>query len=818
MSILDSTFKETDNMISDAQKPNVEKETVGTAGHKNVLISKIELACLKKQLNEARTRAANAYNFAFAAHGAIQRWRKDLKQHILQHEQAALQARTEVESLARTAQTLLADELAAERVFHHAQLDLRNLLRHEKRAIVPQDGLRDILALRGARRWRHKAKNYATLINNMEQALTAAEDAQQRYNQVRQSAKLAEQIAISKEPKASELESAVVVLCGQMEIADEILLTLPTDLLVSDDDYRNSEYERWIALYDTINDTDRRAIRARIMRFLYQPLISIIVPVYNTPAVFLKAMVESVQAQLYEHWELCIADDASSDASVVALLETLVTADSRIKLVKRATNGHISAASNSALALATGEFIALLDHDDILAEQALFEIVACLNVNAEYDIIYSDEDHIDQAGIRNTPYFKSDYNHELMLGHNLINHFAVYRRKLVEQVGGFRLGFEGSQDYDLALRVIDVSKPERIHHIQSVLYHWRSNGAEQTFSEAYQERCLQAARRALSDHLARRGQVGTVLPHPTIPVWHRVKRALPDPAPLVSIIVPTRDGAHVLGPCVRGLIDRTTYPNMEIIIVDHQSTDPTTLKLIVDLAQDKRVHVMPYAGVFNYSAINNAAVRQTKGEILVFLNNDIDVINPEWLDEMVSLAVLPGVGAVGAKLLYPDGRVQHGGVILGPGGVAGHLFHLLNQHEPGYFGRAVLTSTVSAITAACLVVRKDIFLEVLGFDENNLAVAFNDVDLCLKIKEKGYRNVWTPYALLFHHESISRGSDEAPERVKRFQSEIEFMIYKWGETLENDLFYNPNLNIATADFTLSFPPQRKKAWQRTLAP
>ena len=571
-------------------------------------------------------------------------------------------------------------------------------------------------------------------------------------------------------------------------------------------------YDRWVAVHDTLTDGDRRAIRARLERFRDPPLISVVMPVYNPPVAFLREAVASVQRQLYPHWELCVADDASPDPAVRDALRAIAAAEPRVRLVERAENGHISAASNSALALATGAFVALMDHDDVLAEHALFEVAAALDDDPDLDVLYSDEDHIDGHGRRNTPHFKPDFNPDLFLGQNIVNHLGVYRRALVERVGGFRAGFEGSQDYDLALRAVDAAGPDRVRHIPAVLYHWRSGAGEETFSEASLQRCIASARRAIAEHLARTGQAGAVVAHPAVPSWHRVVRPRPEPAPLVSVIVPTKDGAELLGPCAQGVLGRTAYPNVELLVVDHQSTEPSALALLAELGRDPRVRVLPHAGPFNYSAINNAAVRHARGSVLALLNNDVEVIGPDWLDEMVALAVLPGVGAVGAKLLYPDDRVQHGGVVLGPGGVAGHLFHGLHAAEVGYFGRAALTATVSAVTAACLVVRRSVFDAAGGFDEANLPVAFNDVDLCLAIRALGYRNVWTPHAVLYHHESVSRGSDLDGERLIRFQGEVEFMRNKWGEQLDADPAYNPNLGPA-ADFTPAFPPRRKKPWR-----
>ena len=572
------------------------------------------------------------------------------------------------------------------------------------------------------------------------------------------------------------------------------------------------DYSRWVAAHDTLTDADRRAMKARLARLSYQPLISVILPVYNPPIPFLMKAIASVQSQTYENWELCIADDASPNPAVRRVLRELAQSDSRIKLVERRENGHISAASNSAIEIAEGEFIALLDHDDVLPDHALFEVINCLNLDRDLDLIYSDEDHLDSNEDRVDPYFKSDYNPELMLGQNLINHFGVYRTSVVRAVGGFRLGYEGSQDYDLALRVIDATTPAKIRHIPAILYHWRSTGGGATFSQTFQEQCIISARKALADHLERRGWAGAVEAHPLVPTWHRVRRSVPHPAPLVSIIVPTKNKAEILAPCCEGILNRTDYTNFELIIVDHQSTEPETLSLLADLSEDQRVRILPYTGPVNYSAINNAAGREAEGNVLAFLNNDVDVIAPDWLSEMVSLACLPDVGAVGAKLLYPDRRVQHAGVVLGVGGVAGHFFHLQEAEEPGDAGRAILTTAVSAVTGACLVVKRSLFELVGGFDATHLAVAFNDVDLCVKIGAAGFRNVMTPYALLYHHESLSRGTDLAPEKQVRFNAEVDFMIEKWGEVLTSDPYYNPNLDLASANFSLAWPPRRRRPW------
>ena len=456
-----------------------------------------------------------------------------------------------------------------------------------------------------------------------------------------------------------------------------------------------------------------------------------------------------------------------------------------------------------------------MDHDDLLPQHALYEVAVALNKDPTLDIIYSDEDQIDDKGRRSLPYFKTDWNIDLLLGHNMISHLGVYRRSRLEHVGGFREGFEGSQDYDRALRCADATVPARICPVPSVLYHWRRNYGAASFSEEQLARCADAALRAINDHLGRRHETGEAKPHPVLPQWNRVIRLIPPSAPLVSLIVPTHYRADLLGRCIDGLLNRTDYPAIEILIVDHASELPETFELFEKLKLDPRVRIIPYSGSFNYSAINNMAVEQANGSIIGLINNDIDVIGRSWLSEMVSLVVMDEVGAVGAKLIYPDDRVQHGGIVLGVGGVANHFNHGLSRWGIGYFGRVTsLTSTVSAVTGACLLVRKSVFEEVGGLNEIDLAVAFNDVDFCLKVRKSGYRNVWAPHAELYHHESASRGNDNTPEKSARFRREIEYMLVTWGTELEHDPFYNDNFSTEIGRcFQLAFPPRRQKPWQ-----
>jgi O-antigen biosynthesis protein len=507
----------------------------------------------------------------------------------------------------------------------------------------------------------------------------------------------------------------------------------------------------------------------------HKPLISVVMPVYNPNPIHLDETIRSVRMQLYPHWELCIADDASTDRKVRQVIDRNAKLDSRIKAVYRKTNGHISQATNSALELAHGEFVAFLDHDDTLSERALYWVAAELEAHPQTDILYSDSDFVDDDGRRYKPYFKPDFNLELMLGHNLVNHLGVYRRSLVEAVGGMRVGLEGSQDYDLLLRVLGRSAVERVRHIPAVLYHWRRSDEAPTYSMRDLDRCVKTARKAVTEFLASKNIKADVLPAPATAIWQRIRYHLPEPAPKVSVIIPTKNKFKLLQNCVRGVLNDTDYPSLEVVIVDHESDDVQTKALLKELANDPRVRVLPYVGPFNFSAINNFAVANADGEILAFLNNDLEIMHSDWLREMVSHVVRPKIGAVGAKLYYPNGTIQHAGVIIGMGGVAGHQFCKMPHDFPGPNGETILVHELSAVTGACMVVRRSTFVEAGGFDDVNLPIAFNDIDFCLRLRELGYRNIFTPFAEFIHHESASRGSDHVPQQFERFKRECEYM-------------------------------------------
>jgi O-antigen biosynthesis protein len=580
-----------------------------------------------------------------------------------------------------------------------------------------------------------------------------------------------------------------------------------------------SAYADWVRDHDTLCAEDVAAIQAHIS-VLPTRLISVAMPVYNIDAGLLREAIESVRQQLYPHWELCIADDASSLPHVRAVLDEFAD-DVRIRLTWRSVNGHISAATNSALALARGEFVALMDHDDVLPPHALYEVAAALHAHPETDLLYTDEDRLDEKGQRFAPYFKPDWNRDLLLGQNYLNHLSVFRRSLIERVGGMREGFEGSQDHDLVLRITELTQPARIRHIPAVLYHWRQTATAASFSEAALARCIAAARQAVAEHLDRAGVTGArVEPHPAGLPWLRVIWPLPV-EPSVSIIVPTRNQAALLAQLAAGILQRTAYANFELVIVDNASDTADALALLQRLKRDRRVKLLRFPGAFNYSAINNYAVAEANGEVIVMLNNDIDVLHGDWLREMVSHAVRPDVGVVGAKLLYPDGTVQHAGVVLGvigPGegpGVAGHSNIGMARADVGYFGNNALTREVSAVTGACLAVRREVYLAAGGLDEANLAVAFNDVDLCLRIAAMGLRNIWTPFAELHHLESASRGSDMTGAKAARFERECRYMRARWGATLDEDPFYNPNFNLTSSDHVLA-KPRRRHPWEGSL--
>ncbi len=545
-------------------------------------------------------------------------------------------------------------------------------------------------------------------------------------------------------------------------------------------------YHHWIELHEP-GPQQFAQMRAEAESFAYRPVISLITPVYNTNLDELRACIESVRGQVYGNWELCLCDDLSPKEEVRTLLREYEALDERIKVKYSDRNRGIALASNEALTLASGEFIGLLDHDDELAPHALFEAVCVLQDRRDADIIYSDEDKLSPEGERCEPFFKPDWSPELLRSCMYTCHFTVYRKSLLERIGGFRAGFDGSQDYDLMLRASELS--ERIYHVPKVLYRWRKTAASAAGSSFAKPYAFTAAKRALAEHLARRGVAGQVLDG-KVPGTYRMKY---DVAPeRVSIIIPTRDQSRVLRNCVASIEEKTDYPDYEILIVDNNSSDPQA-RMYLDSLTHK---VIPFPEPFNFSRINNCAARSATGRFLLFLNNDTEIVTPEWITAMMEFAQQPEIGVVGAKLLYPNGTIQHAGVTVGLGGVAGHPLVGFSAESPHYFGITGVVRNCSAVTAACMLVRRDVFERVGGFDEN-MPVGFNDVDFCMRVLRAGYRIVWTPFAVLYHHESASRGRSVDPK-------DVEFMRNRWGEALLNDPYYNPNLTLQMPDYSLRF--------------
>lgn len=575
-----------------------------------------------------------------------------------------------------------------------------------------------------------------------------------------------------------------------------------------------NRYELWIKNYEMLTDKDRSAISAHIDTFHYKPLLSILLPTFNTPICHMKAAINSVRSQLYSHWELCIVDDASTTPELRPVLEEFAVLDERIKVHFRSENGHISEASNTALDMAQGEYVVLLDHDDMLSETALYFVALEINLHPELKIIYSDEDKINTEGKRLDPYFKPDYSYDLFLGQNMISHLGVYHSELVRSLGGFRKGYEGAQDWDLAIRCIEQIPASAIRHIPRILYHWRIIPGSTAMDSDQKPYAYQAQRRTLEEHAQRQNLSVQFVDHPKLPnTFHRARWPIPHVQPRVSILIPTYNAHNLLDQCINSIRDKTDYQSYEIIVIDNRSDDTATLAYLEQLAKEPNIQVLRYPQPFNYSAINNLAARQALGEVLVLLNNDTEVIQSDWLTEMVSHAIRPGVGAVGAKLLYPDGSIQHGGVILGLGGYAAHSHRGFPGNHPGQSGRLWLSQNYSAVTAACLAIRREVYFAVNGLDEENFSVAYNDVDLCLRLLEKGYLNIFTPYAELFHHESKTRGSDSHGEGYLRFSREKDSLLKRHGHIIKQDPYYNPNLTDVSEDFTLAYPPRLAKPWE-----
>ncbi len=529
---------------------------------------------------------------------------------------------------------------------------------------------------------------------------------------------------------------------------------------------------------------------------------SVLVPLYNTPIKYLKEMIESVQKQTYRNWELCLADGSDHDHSnVETFVKQLAQADPRIRYVKLDENRGIAANTNACIDISTGNYIALFDHDDLLHPSALFRIAQTIEQTGA-DFVYTDEATFIKDNPKNviTAHFKPDFSADTLRSYNYICHLSVFSRELMNQVGVFRPECDGSQDYDLILRLTE--KAQHIVHIPELLYYWRSHQnstAQDIKSKPY---IVKAAHKALGDHLNRIGLEGEV-DNSDIPSTYRIRYSIKE-KPLVSIIIANKDQVDTLDTCIRSIFKKTTYPNFEIIIVENNSTSQLTFAYYKQLQDEyANVRVITWPDGFNYSAINNFGFAEAKGEHVILLNNDVEIITPSWIEEMLMFSQRDDVGAVGAMLYYPDDTIQHAGVILGIGGVAGHSHKYFARGDGGYMSRASIAQNLSAVTFACVMMPSKVFREVNGLDEA-FQVAFNDVDMCMRIRKAGYHIVFTPYCELYHYESKSRGQEDTPAKVKRFNSEIARFQTRWGKELEaGDPYYNKNLTLVHEDFSLN---------------
>lgn len=548
--------------------------------------------------------------------------------------------------------------------------------------------------------------------------------------------------------------------------------------------------------------------KQRHHHFEYSPLISVAVPAYRTPEKFLAQMIDSLLAQTYGNWELCIANGSPEDSAMKKVLEEYTKKDSRIRVSELTENKGIAGNTNAALEMAQGEFVGLLDHDDLLAPNALYEIVRALDEDRNLDVVYTDEDKVTtELDEHFQPHLKPDFNLDLLRSNNYICHFFVVRRSIVQKVGGFCQEFDGAQDHDFIFRCIETA--EKVGHIPEILYHWRTHKASTADNPASKMYAFDAGKRAIEAHLKRTGTEGIVSHTPDLGFF-RVKYPVQG-QPLVSVIIPNKDEKETLKACIDSIREKTEYPNYEIIIVENNSTTDEIFQYYKELSQDPRIRLLRWKKEFNYSAINNYGVCHANGEYLLFLNNDVTVITPGWIKELLGVCQRPEVGAAGVKLIYPDNTIQHAGCVIGLGGIAGHMFVDMPANRTGYLHKASILQDMSAVTAACMMMKRTAFEEAGGFTEK-LPVAFNDVDLCLKVRKNHKLIVYDPYVQLYHMESKTRGAEDNKEKVRRFQEEIEYMRCQWIDILKKgDPYYNKNLSLTKWNYSLRpLPGMTKK--------
>jgi len=559
--------------------------------------------------------------------------------------------------------------------------------------------------------------------------------------------------------------------------------------------FENSPYDIW-RLKNVPGEKELLGFKKQIKKLKYQPLVSILLPVYNPPIEYFRNCLDSVLGQVYENIEVCIADDCSTDSKVKEVISEYLKKDYRFKVTYRDSNGHISASSNTAFDMSKGEFCLLLDHDDMLTQDCVFRVVDALNENKNHDLIYSDEDKVDEMGRFTDPYFKPQWAPESFLTRNYIGHVVCVRRSLMEKAGKFRLGYEGSQDYDLLLRVTELTK--NICHLPFVLYHWRMHAASTSSVEEAKPYAYIAGKKAIEEALDRRnekGKVDMLAGYKGYSVRYDIKLE-----EKISIIIPTKDNTEILKLCLVSIYEKSSYKNFEIIVVSNNSKDSSLFKLLDEYKTKHSNFIWFEHNIpFNFSSLMNEANKKVTGKYLVLLNNDTEVITPDWLEGMLEQCQRKEIGTVGVKLLYPNDHIQHAGVTIGLGGVAGHIFTGMHKDSPGYFYYIHSITNYSAVTAACLMCRREVFDEVNGFTEE-FSVEYNDTDFCLKVLSAGYRNVYLPHVELYHHESLTRGHPfTTKEGYDRHIREVNLFTTKWDQFIEDDPYYSPHLSRTAAD-------------------
>ncbi len=555
-------------------------------------------------------------------------------------------------------------------------------------------------------------------------------------------------------------------------------------------------YEGWYAQYVP---SQQRLDAQRRKHWKIQPKISVVVPAYKTPEEFLRQMMDSLRNQTYANWELCIANGSPEDQAMAAVLAEYSREDNRIRYENLKENLGIAENTNAAFQMATGEFVGLLDHDDLLAPNALYEIASVIEKNSQADVIYTDEDKVTTDLTEHfQPHLKPDFNLDLLRSNNYICHFCVVRRSIVEEIGGFRREFDGAQDYDFIFRCTEAAR--EVCHVPEILYHWRTHKASTADNPASKMYAFDAGRRAIEAHL-QRSHVAGVVSHTKDLGFYQVEYPV-QKEDLISIIIPNKDEKESLEKCLQSIWKKSTYKNYEILIIENNSTSQEIFDYYEELKKKENIRILTWKREFNYSAINNFGVQYARGEYLLFLNNDVEVITANWMERMLGNCQRKEVGAVGVKLYYPDNTIQHAGCVIGIGGIAGHMFVGMDRSRTGYLHKASIQQDLSAVTAACMMMKREAFAKTGGFTEA-LSVAFNDVDLCLKVGREGYLIVYEPHVELYHYESKSRGAEDSEAKIRRFQGEIEYMRSHWIDILKKgDPCYNKNLSLTKWNYSL----------------